>query len=68
MDFTAEKDGRAEYFQVCLTMLDDSTYQREVRSLKAIDDNYPETGTVRDYQGILGRYRPFYNDWLLTVF
>ncbi|MBR6204417.1 MAG: ATP-binding protein [Candidatus Methanomethylophilaceae archaeon] len=43
VDFTAEKDGRTEYFQVCLTMLEDSTYLRETRSLKAIDDNYPKT-------------------------
>ncbi len=43
VDFTAEKDGRTEYFQVCLTMLEDSTYIRETRSLKAIDDNYPKT-------------------------
>ena len=55
MDFTVEKDGRAEYFQVCLTMLDDSTYQRELRSLKAIDDNYPETGTVEDYHWVQER-------------
>lgn len=43
VDFTAEKDGRTEYFQVCLTMLDDNTFYREVRSMKAIDDNYPKT-------------------------
>lgn len=43
VDFTAEKDGKVEYYQVCLTMLDDSTFDREVRSMKAIDDNYPKT-------------------------
>ncbi len=42
VDFTAEKDGRVEYYQICLTMLDDNTFEREVRSLKAIDDNYPK--------------------------
>lgn len=43
VDFTAERDGRVEYYQVCLTMLADATFDREVRSLKAIDDNYPKT-------------------------
>ncbi|MBO4568704.1 MAG: ATP-binding protein [Candidatus Methanomethylophilaceae archaeon] len=26
VDFTAERDGKVEYFQVCLTMMEDSTY------------------------------------------
>ncbi len=43
VDFTAEKNGRIEYYQVCLTMLDDATFDREVRSFKAIGDNYPKT-------------------------
>lgn len=43
IDFTANKNGNIEYFQVSMTMLNDDTYQREVRSLKAIDDNYPKT-------------------------
>ena len=68
VDFTAEKEGRTEYFQVCLTMLEDSTYQREVRSLKAIDDNYPKTvlsldSVVRDLpDGLIHRNVV---DWLL---
>lgn len=43
VDFTVEKDGIIEYYQVCLTMLDDATFEREVRSMKAIGDNYPKT-------------------------
>ena len=43
VDFTVEKDGTVEYYQVCLTMLDDATFEREVRSMKAISDNYPKT-------------------------
>lgn len=43
VDFTAEKNGSVEYYQVCLTMLDDKTFEREVRSMKSIDDNYPKT-------------------------
>ena len=42
MDFTAEKTGKVEYFQVCLTMLNDDVFAMEVRSMKAIDDNYPK--------------------------
>ena len=49
VDFTAEMDGRVEYYQVCLTMLDDSTFEREVRSLRAIDDNYHKTILSLDY-------------------
>ncbi len=48
VDFTAEKEGRTEYYQVCLTMLDDRTFDREVRSLKAIDDNYSKTVLTLD--------------------
>ena len=43
VDFTAEKNGKTEYYQVCLSMLDDRTFDREIRSLKSIDDNYPKT-------------------------
>lgn len=49
VDFTAEMDGRVEYYQVCLTMLDNSTFEREVRSLRAIDDNYPKIILSLDY-------------------
>ncbi len=49
VDFTAEMDSRVEYYQVCLTMLDDSTFEREVRSLRAIDDNCPKTILSLDY-------------------
>jgi predicted AAA+ superfamily ATPase len=48
VDFTAEREGRTEYYQVCLTMLDDITFDREVRSLKAIDDNYSKTVITLD--------------------
>ncbi len=43
VDFTAEKDGRIHYYQVCLTMLQDDTFEREVRSLDSIRDSYPKT-------------------------
>ncbi len=43
VDFIAVKDGRTECYQVCLTMLNDATFEREMCSLKAIRDNYPKT-------------------------
>ena len=43
VDFTAEKDGRIHYYQVCLTMLQDDTFKREVGSLDAIRDSHPKT-------------------------
>jgi len=43
VDFTVEKDGKVEYYQVCLTMIHDETFEREVRSLRSIKDNYPKT-------------------------
>lgn len=42
VDFIAHKEGKVVYYQVCLTMLNDDVFNREVRSLKAIDDNYPK--------------------------
>ena len=48
VDFTAERGGRTDYYQVCLTMLDDRTFDREVRSLKAINDNYSKTVLTMD--------------------
>lgn len=34
VDFTAVRDGRVEYYQVCLSMMDGSTREREVRPLR----------------------------------
>ena len=40
VDFVASKDGVTEYYQVSETVRNDSTYERETSSLKAIKDNY----------------------------
>ena len=40
IDFVAQKNGVTEYYQVSLTVEDDRTYQREVRPLQSIQDNY----------------------------
>ena len=50
VNFTASKDGRTEYYQVCQTMLSEDTCERELYSLGAIRDNYPNTVlTLDDY-------------------
>ena len=40
VDFVAIKNGIAEYYQVSYSVIDQSTYNREVTSLKVIKDNY----------------------------
>lgn len=38
IDFTATKGGRIEYYQVCLSMMDESTREREFRSIMDLKD------------------------------
>ena len=43
VDFVATKDnGIVEYYQVSKSMADEKVLEREIRSLKEIDDNYPK--------------------------
>lgn len=42
IDFTAEKNGELQYIQVTQTMMAESTFEREVRSLKDIRDSFPK--------------------------
>jgi predicted AAA+ superfamily ATPase len=42
IDFTATTRDTVEYYQVTQTMLSEEVYDREVRSFKAIDDNFPK--------------------------
>ena len=58
VDFVADGDSGRRYYQVALTVLDESTLDRELAPLRAINDNFPKTlitldrlGTG-DYQGI----------------
>jgi predicted AAA+ superfamily ATPase len=57
-DFVAQKPGGIiEYYQVAVTTLAEETFNREIRSLTAIKDNYPkylltlDAGTT-EYKGI----------------
>lgn len=43
VDFVADPLGTPSYYQVCLSLMDPNVMEREVRSLKAIGDNYPKT-------------------------
>ncbi len=58
IDFVARKSDCMYYFQVTASMLEESTFNREMTPLKAISDNYPKTVITLDrytpgnYEGI----------------
>lgn len=68
VDFVAEKQGEYTYFQVTADMTAKETFQREIKPLTNIRDNYEKiilTGdrfTVGNYNGIQVKYLL---DWLL---
>ena len=43
VDFIAEKSGQKVYFQICVSMDDPLTMEREFGSLERIDDHWPKT-------------------------
>ncbi len=50
IDFIAEKPGEKKYVQVSMSILDESTKERELRPLNLIKDNYPKyILTLDDY-------------------
>ena len=68
VDFVAQKQGTLTYFQVTADMTAQETFEREMRPLRTIRDNYPkmvltlDRYTPGDYEGI----RVFQvTDWLL---
>ena len=42
VDFVAQKGDNKIYYQVAATILDPATFEREIRPLKKITDNYPK--------------------------
>lgn len=58
VDFVAEKKERYHYYQVTASLTDENTFEREIRPLRNIADNYRKTiltldrFTVGDYEGI----------------
>ena len=68
MDFVAERQGVYQYFQVTADMTAQTTFDREIRPLENIRDNYEKKIltmsrlTLGNYNGIKVEYLP---DWLL---
>ena len=68
VDFVAKKNGVYTYFQVTANMTNEETFERELRPLRNIQDNYEkivltaERYTVGNYDGIQVKYLV---DWLL---
>lgn len=58
VDFVAQKQGTIIYFQVTASMISEETFNREMRPLKNIKDNYQkiiltlDNLTVGNYEGI----------------
>lgn len=69
VDFVAMKSGVYTYFQVTANMTNEETFERELRPLRNIQDNYEkivltaERYTVGNYDGIQVKYLI---DWLLS--
>lgn len=58
VDFVARKDGIYTYIQVTASLIDENTFNREIRPLKQIQDNYEkiiltlDRFTLGNYEGI----------------
>ncbi len=52
IDFTAVKGDDVRYYQVSQTVMGEDTYDREVRTLKAVNDNYRKTVLTLDRFGL----------------
>ena len=52
IDFTASKPEDTEYFQICQTLMSADTYEREIRPLRKIKDNFPKTVLTLDRLGL----------------
>jgi uncharacterized protein len=48
IDFVASKGDSVEYYHVALSIMDGTTYEREVRSLDSVPDSYPKTILTMD--------------------
>lgn len=52
IDFIASKEGNIKYIQVCYTLANEETRNREFNAFKNIDDNYPKyviSNDIEDY-------------------
>lgn len=48
IDFVTDPMGKRMYFQVCMSISDKSTRERELRPLRNVGDNYPKTVITLD--------------------
>ena len=68
IDFLAEKGQERIYIQVCASMMEESTFNREMAPLKLVKDNYPKYIMTLD-RFVLGNYEGINVinaiDWLL---
>lgn len=48
VDFVADSEGSPSYYQVCMSISDESTRERELRPLRSVSDNYPKTVITYD--------------------
>ncbi len=69
IDFVARKNEEVFYYQVTASMVEESTFEREMSPLKSINDNYPKTVITLD-RFTLGNYEGIKVvnaiDWLLN--
>ena len=70
VDFVAEKQGAYHYVQVTADLTAEETFEREMRPLRNIRDNYPKTVLTADFLTI-GNYNGIQvknlTDWLLEA-
>ena len=58
VDFVAKKDDVISYYQITASLMEQTTFEREIKLLKRINDNYPkriltlERFTLGNYEGI----------------
>jgi len=69
IDFVARKNDEIVYYQVTASMVEESTFEREMSPLKSVNDNYPKTVITLD-RFTLGNYEGIKVvnaiDWLLN--
>ena len=70
VDFVVTDMQKMEYYQVCATMRNPATRERELESLQAIDDHYPKTILTLDTEPVTyhnGIKQQNAIDWLLEI-
>ena len=69
IDFVVQQGGQREYYQVAISVREETTLERELRSLRAVKDNYPKFLLTMDDDPLAddsGIRRLNVLDWLLN--